>query len=62
MNTFGQFLRDNLTAAGTSLRGVARVNQYDNTASIFRFARGELYKFQASCCTRTGSNQAAGSG
>jgi hypothetical protein len=50
MNTFGQFLRDNLAAAGTSLRGVAWVNQYDNTASIFRL----LYtnRQQSSCWFR----------
>lgn len=44
MNTLGQFLRDNLPTARTSLRGVTWINQDDTTASFFRFARGELYE------------------
>lgn len=47
MNTDRQGFRHNLPTARTSLGGVAWVNEYDATASFFRFARGELYELMS---------------
>lgn len=44
MDTLRQLFFDKLTTTGTKLAGVARINQYHRSPSVFRFGDGALYE------------------